>query len=233
MDNPILSFGVYTTPRVWVLRKWFRILESLTNVSNVTFTGCDLHEKKFQKLMETLRYLPHLSVLNLDGNQITSLLPLAPFASTGIWHLKLGNNEITDLTGLELFAGLTFLELTQNEITSITPLQNLAALRRLDLSRNRITSVSGLQSLAFLEYLNLGSNYITTVLPLQFLTHLEKLAIYPSYDNQINKTELNALRKKLPRISLFNCTKQFAELCWNHNSAPLQQLCNLLPTSRR
>ena len=190
-------------PRALVLRKWFRILTSLINVSNVTFIGCNLHENIFQKLGETLRQLPHLSVLDLDGNQITSLLPLESLATTGIWHLKLGNNRITDITELELFTGLTFLELTRNQISSVSQLRNLTALTHLDLSDNRITSISPLQSLIFLRYLHLGSNYITTVLPLQFLTHLRALAIY---DNQINKTDVHALRKILPRVTLFNCT---------------------------
>jgi len=37
--NPILSFNIHLEPRYLVLGKWFRILQSLTNVSNVTFTG--------------------------------------------------------------------------------------------------------------------------------------------------------------------------------------------------
>jgi Leucine-rich repeat (LRR) protein len=70
--------------------------------------------------METLRYLPHLSELNLDGNQITSLLPLASIASTEIWYLRLSNNRITDITGLELFTGLIYLQLDRNQISSIS-----------------------------------------------------------------------------------------------------------------
>ena len=59
-----------------VLGKWIHILGSLTDVLDVKFILCDLGGNRLQKLGKALGNLAHLSVLSLEGDQISSLLPL-------------------------------------------------------------------------------------------------------------------------------------------------------------
>ena len=221
--NPISSFTIRAEARELVLSKWFDILGSLPDVSEVYFEACVLGGNKLHKLGKAFRNLAHLSDLSLIGNQISSLLPLKEVFEkhTGLTHLALASNQITSLSGLETATGLKVLDLKQNQITDISGLAKFTGLTRLSLSRNQITDISGLAKLTRLTYLSLYENKIISVLPLTnltSLTHLHlshnqitdisglakltRLTYLSIYNNPINKTDINALRMKLPNVDI-------------------------------
>ena len=221
--NPISSFTIRAEARELVLGNWFHILGSLPDVSKVYFEACDLGGNRLHMLLETLRNHANLSGLYLPSNRIISLLPLKEFFEkhTGLTDLWLQDNQITSLSGLETATGLKVLDLKQNQITDISGLAKFTGLTRLSLSRNQITDISGLAKLTRLTYLSLYENKIISVLPLTnltSLTHLHlshnqitdisglakltRLTYLSIYNNPINKTDINALRMKLPNVDI-------------------------------
>ena len=153
-----------------------------------------------------LDYFISLQVLDLSGNQITDVGPLAGL--TNLQSLRLLSNQITDvgplagltnLQSLNLFnnqiadvgplAGLTNLQsliLTDNQIADVRPLAGLTNLRSLYLPGNQLTDVEPLAGLTNLHSLRLGNNQLTDVEPLAGLANLRSLYLP---DNQLTDVE--------------------------------------------
>lgn len=81
---------------------------------------------------------------------------------TGLKHLRLISNSLTDLGFLVNLNALKTLNLSINNITDISPLRNLISLRCLSLFNNRIVDISPLYDLQLSE-LNAAKNYIEQV----------------------------------------------------------------------
>jgi hypothetical protein len=120
-----------------------------------------------------LRYMPHLSKLDLSYNQISGLGALAGLAN--LEYLDSRQNAIADIGGLAGLANLTYLDLSYNGITDISALAGLTNLEHLDLGNNSITDISALAGLANLKYLDLSFNGITDISGHPWLADLEHL----------------------------------------------------------
>ena len=72
-----------------------------------------------------------------------------------ITELDLWNNELTDISGLNLFKNLEKLDLGYNQIKDISVLNSLTKLQKLYLRNNPITDISVIQNLNNLEYLSI------------------------------------------------------------------------------
>jgi Leucine-rich repeat (LRR) protein len=199
--NPISSFKIEAEARESVLDKWFHILGSLTDVSYVHFRTCDLGGNRLHMLGEALRNLAHLSVLYLTHNQISSLLPLKEVFEkhTGLRLLKLQDNFITSISGLETATGLTNLDLYSNQITDISGLAKLTRLTYLSLYENKIMSVLPLKNLTGLTTLYLHHNQITNISVLAKLTGLTTLYLH---HNQITNISVLAKLTRLTKLWL-------------------------------
>ena len=77
-----------------------------------------------------------LSILNLNGNQISDVKPLASL--TNLTDLNLSFNQISDVKPLANLTNLTELYLWDNQISDVKPLAVLKNLSSLDLSNNPI-----------------------------------------------------------------------------------------------
>jgi hypothetical protein len=101
-----------------------------------------------------------------DANFKTALLSLGYIDTNGngeievtealnVTGLNISNRNISNLSGIEFFAGSTFLNFSQNQITTID-LTNLQNLQSLDCSNNLLSSIniSGLQSLSIFHGYN-------------------------------------------------------------------------------
>lgn len=111
--------------------------------------------------------------LNIFSIEISDITELKYF--TGLTELNLSNNKITDITPLSSLTTLKDLLLGGNKITDITPLSNLTNLNELSLWSNEITNVSALSNLTALTYLDLSYNLIKSIEPLLNLTNLQTL----------------------------------------------------------
>ena len=84
----------------------------------------------------------NLTYLDLSGNRISNINPLA-----GLSHLKtlhLLENKITDLRPLAGLVNLQILDLQRNRIVDITPLKELTQLEKLYLNDNQIVDLKPL-----------------------------------------------------------------------------------------
>jgi Leucine-rich repeat (LRR) protein len=120
-----------------------------------------------------LQYLTNLSEIDLTGNSISDLTPLAAlYAATEgakLHHVYLAGNLITDITPLAGMTRLETLDLTANQIQDVTPFyreHGLYGVTWLSLAGNQIQDVAGLRNLTELEFLALDQNQITDISPL-------------------------------------------------------------------
>ena len=91
--------------------------------------------------------------------------------------LDASDSDVSDLTGLEFAANLTYLGLNDNNITDVSALAKLTGLMRLWLSNNSIEDVSSLSKLTNLTELWLWNNRIEDISPLSGLTNLTRLSL--------------------------------------------------------
>lgn len=93
----------------------------------------------------------------------------------GITELKMEDEDIDRVSGLEYFTNLETLDLSDNNLEDITPLENLTNLKELRLNGNDIVDITPLQKLTKLRYLNLKDNEIEDITPLKNLSNLTTL----------------------------------------------------------
>ena len=109
---------------------------------------------------------------------------MAPLAGlTGLTHLYLRDNALTEVSGLAGLTGLTSLDLERNALTEVSPLAGLTGLTHLYLRDNALTEVAPLAGLTGLTHLYLRDNALTEVAPLAGLTGLTRLDLS---DNNIS-----------------------------------------------
>jgi len=87
--------------------------------------------------------------LDLDDNQITSLIPLSNCKK--LKSLSLNNNQVSDLTPLAELEELEILEIQNNMVRDLSPLGNLKSLRQLCIQNNLISDRSSIGDLPNLE----------------------------------------------------------------------------------
>ena len=96
---------------------------------------------------------------------------------TELTKLWATDNNISDLTGLELATNLTQLSMWKNDISDLTPIQGLTQLTFLNINHNDVSDISALSGLTALTRLNMKQNNIVDVSPLLTLVNLNKLII--------------------------------------------------------
>ena len=79
-------------------------------------------------------------------------------AASQLEELNCSHAGITDLVGLEVFAGLIRLKLSSNKISSISPLFDMQRLAELQLDGNELISLGGIYQMVNLTYLNVAGN---------------------------------------------------------------------------
>ena len=132
-------------------------------------------------------------------------------------ELRLGLNEISDLSALKGLTSLSVLDLHRNrEIWDLSPLRGLRQLTWLSLRGNKIMDVSPLKGLKSLTYLHIGYNKISDAAPLQTLTNL---------------TSLNLDANRMLEVSVLKGLINLTNLAVDDNQisdvSPLQDLTNL------
>jgi Leucine-rich repeat (LRR) protein len=141
--------------------------------------------------------LANLIVLRLPSNQISNLSPLS--ALTKLITLTLESNQISSVSALSPLTNLTSLTLWNNQIQDISALAPLTQLTRLDLDNNQIGSIGTVAGFTELNQLGLGDNQIQDISALSGLTQLTRLDL-PG--NQIADIDALAGLTTLTRLTL-------------------------------
>ena len=119
---------------------------------------------------------------------------------TNLTNLRLDNNQITEIKGLDKLSRLEYLWLGYNQITEIKGLEGLKSLTELWSHNNQITEIKGLDGLSNLIYLGLGYNQIREIKGLEGLKSLTTLSLS---GNQIKNTDF---KKGSLKIYLYSQT---------------------------
>ncbi len=117
-------------------------------------------------------------------------------------YLKLLDNKLTDVKGLENLTQLTYLDIRSNQLTSVKGLEKLTKLTYLNLRHNKLTDVKGLEDLTQLEKLYLEFNQLTDVKGLEKLTKLTTLNL--SSNPVLTKAQIAELQKALPKCDIIS-----------------------------
>ena len=121
--------------------------------------------------------LPIGKQLNLAGKDITDLSGLELFADKGIEWIYLDWNNISDMSVLSNFTSLTKISASGNQVSDISFLRNLTNLQNINFSNNNISNIRILQYLTNLKYLYLDNNQIQDISPISNLNNLRELSI--------------------------------------------------------
>jgi Leucine-rich repeat (LRR) protein/putative cell wall-binding protein len=144
-----------------------------SELTQLEFIGAN---SKGIKNLEGLQYASNIISLNLSGNQITDISPIANL--TKLYSLSLDQNQITDITPLVNLKNLFGpVYLNHNQINDLSPLAKLTNLNSLFLNNNKIVDISPLSKLTNLFTLVLDINPIKDSSPLVNLTSLSYLGL--------------------------------------------------------
>eukprot|EP01060_Flectonema_neradi_P021285 TRINITY_DN2884_c1_g1_i1.p1 TRINITY_DN2884_c1_g1~~TRINITY_DN2884_c1_g1_i1.p1 ORF type:complete len:614 (+),score=124.07 TRINITY_DN2884_c1_g1_i1:115-1842(+) len=115
--------------------------------------------------------------LDMSRNEISRVTGLSPFS--GLSTLNLSHNKLVSLKGLPL--GLVKLNVSGNLLTSIDGVAKLPFIQEIDFSNNRITDAKGLPKSAPLTTLNLSNNRMPNTNGLEGLIQLQTLKLDNNY----------------------------------------------------
>lgn len=149
--------------------------------------------------------LPEPVVIEVDfSNMGITDSQLAQMVSSGeipadVTHLKLFDNDISDISPLANLVELEGLWIWGNRFGDLTPLSGLTKLTGLWTAGREISDISPISNLTNLEYLHLPWASITDISPLYRLTNLKELHLQ---NNPLTYRVVNELRKALPNCEI-------------------------------
>ena len=140
----------------------------------------DFTERSFLEVFR--KNYPHTAIgelkeIELDNRKISRL---STIESEQIKVLKLGNNTIPKIEGLERLRNLQVLDLSNNQIATIENLHYLGKLKHLFLNSNCISKIENMEFLRGMELLNLSKNKIKVIENLEQLPYLQGIALCPN-----------------------------------------------------
>ncbi|MBN2290937.1 MAG: leucine-rich repeat domain-containing protein [Pirellulales bacterium] len=112
--------------------------------------------------IEGLQYAVNLAALEMPGNQISDISPIAGL--TDMLQLNLSGNQISDISALSGLTNLCGIGLFNNQISDISPLAGLTNLTTLYLPNNQIETMDLRNSELGLEEFSITGNPLTKVL---------------------------------------------------------------------
>ena len=122
-----------------------------------------------------LEFATNLTRLNLEGNNLSDISPVAGL--TNLTSLILRDNNFSDISPVAGLTNLTWLELAVNNLSDISPVAGLTNLTLLDLGNNNLSDTSSVASLTNLTWLSLGNNNLSDFSPVAGLTNLTSLIL--------------------------------------------------------
>ncbi len=109
----------------------------------------DLHDKRLTSLHKLDEFMPSLTTLDVSGNHLRNLVGVP----SSLRHLKLMNNQLSELTSWAHLTNLQYLDLSNNKVNTLAGLSKLVHLRSLKANNcgltclDRLKDHDGIQSL--------------------------------------------------------------------------------------
>lgn len=150
----------------------WRTICSMSNLHRLSLVGLELND------LSGIENLPYLEILDVSGNELSTLEPLTKCVSLnelyaadnrlescpqlpGVVYLDLSGNRISSVTDLAKLSRLKSLYLHRNNISDASPLGELSSLATLDLAHNNIHDLNHLNQLSALKMLYVDGNYLS------------------------------------------------------------------------
>ncbi|KAJ1906083.1 cysteinyl-tRNA synthetase, partial [Coemansia sp. IMI 209127] len=191
--NKILSLNMSKNPGLNFPADFVQLCDSLRELRLAT---C-----QFSRFPNSIQYFPHLSFLDLSGNDITHMAR-APFSKLKhLCTLMLRNNRLVDLPdSLADLESLRVLNVSNNDLPLFPPvIARITSLEELDISFNRIPEIpDDIYSLAELIKLNVMGNSLTGNLP----TGLSQLSKLEELDVRQNRLQELGVTSGIPGLKL-------------------------------
>ncbi|BBI30762.1 leucine-rich repeat domain-containing protein [Cohnella abietis] len=162
----------------------------------------------------TLENLDLLSDAGPGSNNVSDLSPLRGL--TNMRFLNLSNNAVSELEPLSGLTGMWSLNISGNNVSSVSPLSGMNQLFYLDISRNQISDISNFLAFTAMRNLYVGNNQISDISSLSELMQLQSLALQ---NNRISSIS--------PLSGLTNLTHLVFSNNQVSNIVPLSGLTNL------
>ena len=115
---------------------------------------------------------------------------------------KVAKKPTGDLTKADYEKLNYLMRIDDNKLTSVKGLEKLTQLTWLGLPDNKLTSVKGLEKLTKLESLHLQGNQLTDVKELENLDQLRSLDLKGNPD--LTKAQIDQLQEALPKCKFFS-----------------------------
>lgn len=147
-------------------------LQKIRKAKNNKEITLNLDNLNLASIPEELCELTQLTVLALNGNQISDITPLKNLVNLNELYLRV--NKISDITLLKDLKELVILDISGNQIRDISPLENLLNLRILYSYDNKIKDITPLQNLKALQTISLMGNEVSDLTPLTDLFEYKK-----------------------------------------------------------
>lgn len=172
----------------------------ISDISNMAYFeqlgSLFLNNNMIEDISPLVNAAPDLIILEIDGNQITSLESVSAFER--LRELSVNRNRLTDLDGLEDCLQLVELEAAENQITNIDGITNCTILKKFNINKNSVSDISLLgKSAATLENIYFNNNKVSDISCLENAENLKYLSFdynrVTTLDPLINSTQLVAI----------------------------------------
>ena len=184
-------------------------VEEMEGLRNLSSRNGDIRD------LTGLQFATNLSgLLDLRGNQITDLSPLAGLIE--LRKLWLSKNPISDISPVRGLTNLTDLGLYDTMISDISPVRDLTNLTRLHFHSTEVTDLSPISGLINLKSIAFSNHNLSDISPLVGLINLESISCW---GHAISDLSSLAGLTKLERIDF--CGGNISDL------TPIAELPNL------
>ena len=184
-------------------------VEEMEGLRNLSLRNGDIRD------LTGLQFATNLSgLLDLRGNQITDLSPLAGLIE--LRKLWLSKNPISDISPVRGLTNLTDLGLYDTMISDISPVRDLTNLTRLHFHSTEVTDLSPISGLINLKSIAFSNHNLSDISPLVGLINLESISCW---GHSISDLSSLAGLTKLERIDF--CGGNISDL------TPIAELPNL------
>lgn len=170
--------------------KYFGDIVNIKNLEQLSFSSnCFQRIFHAEDLSDNLKILTKLKVLHLDQNNISKLQTLQLHLLPSLVELRLQNNKLTHIQGLDSLTNLELLDLSYNKITSISThsLIGQQKLKFLSLAYNRIKELTHISKLESLEFLDISFNSIHSLQNIKNMESLKHLTTFKCTGNPVCK----------------------------------------------
>ena len=139
-------------------------------------TGEENKKQIYQSDIDKITEMPGGTSLKLANKGVTDLSGIEAFAGKGITWIFLDWNELTDISPLSSLTQLTKISFSGNQVFDLTPLSSLENLKNITAINNNIENIEPLTNLNNIEYICLDGNRLTSINEISNWTKLKEIS---------------------------------------------------------